>query len=157
MSKFFVTNRDLIKDFSINTGTSSSPTYTPICTTSELSINTDFNEKTWYDFCSAIENSIITGASVSLEGTVKVDINNTAITTVLGNLHTLISAGTISQFNNQMIKFSLLTGVNNSVLEYTTYTANANLTLESVGGSAEDEGEFNIVVKIIGTGTEVSA
>lgn len=157
MSKFFVTNRDLIKDFSINTGTSANPTYTPICTTSELSINTDFNEKTWYDFCSAIENSIITGASVSLEGTVKVDINNTAITTVLGNLHTLISAGTISQFNNQMIKFSLLTGVNNSVLEYTTYTANANLTLESIGGSAEDEGEFNIVVKIIGTGTEVSA
>ena len=154
---FFITNRDLIKNFSINTGTSGSPTYTPICTTSELTLNTEFNEKTWYDFCSAIQNSIITGASVSLEGTVKIDINNTAIVNLLGKVETLITAGTISQFNNQMIKFKLLTGVNNSVLEYSTYTCNANITLESLGGSAEDEGEFAITVKIIGTGTEVSA
>lgn len=154
---FFITNRDLIKDFSVNTGTSVNPTYTPLCSTSELSLTTDFNEKTWYDFCSAIENSIITGASVSLEGTVKIDISNTAITNLLGKVETLITAGTISQFNNQMIKFSLLTGVNNSVLEYSTYSCNANITLESLGGSAEDEGEFGITVKILGTGTEVSA
>lgn len=154
---FFITNRDLIKNFSINTGTSANPTYTPLCSTSELSLTTDFNEKTWYDFCSAIENSIITGASVSLEGTVKIDISNTAITNLLGKVETLITAGTISQFNNQMIKFSLLTGVNNSVLEYSTYSCNANITLESLGGSAEDEGEFGITVKILGTGTEVSA
>ena len=157
MSNFYIANRDLIKDFSINTGTSANPSYTALCSTSELSLTTDFNEKTWYDFCSAIENSIITGASVSLEGTVKIDINNTAITTLIGSVSTLITAGTISQFNNQMIKFKLLTGVNNGVLEYTTYTANANITLESLGGSAEDEGEFGITVKIIGTGTEVSA
>lgn len=154
---FFITNRDLIKDFSVNTGTSQNPVYTPICSTSEMTLTTDFNEKTWYDFCSAIENSIITGASVSLEGTVKVDINNTAIQTLIGKVDTLITAGTISQFNNQMIKFSLLTGVNNSVLEYSSYQCNANITLESLGGSAEDEGEFAITVKIIGTGTEVSA
>ena len=107
---FFVRN----DNFSINTGTSINPTYTALCSTSELTLTTDFNEKTWYDFfCSAIENAIITGASVSLEGTVKIDINNTAIQTVLGDIHTLISAGTISQFNNKMIKFDLLTGVNN--------------------------------------------
>ena len=154
---FNIANRDLIKNFSINTGTSANPSYTALCSTSELTLNTEFNEKTWYDFCSAIENSIITGASVSLEGTVKIDISNTAITTLLGKVETLITAGTISQFNNQMIKFSLLTGVNNSVLEYSTYQCNANITLESLGGSAEDEGEFNITVKILGTGTEVSA
>lgn len=154
---FNIANRDLIKNFSINTGTSASPSYTALCSTSELTLNTEFNEKTWYDFCSAIENSIITGASVSLEGTVKIDISNTAITTLLGKVETLITAGTISQFNNQMIKFSLLTGVNNSVLEYSTYQCYANITLESLGGSAEDEGEFNITVKILGTGTEVSA
>ena len=154
---FNIANRDLIKNFSINTGTSANPTYTALCSTSELTLTTDFNEKTWYDFCSAIENSIITGASVSLEGTVKIDISNTAITNLLGKVETLITAGTISQFNNQMIKFSLLTGVNNSVLEYSTYTCNANITLESLGGAAEDEGEFGITVKIIGTGTEVSA
>lgn len=154
---FFITNRDLIKNFSINTGTSANPSYTALCSTSELSLTTDFNEKTWYDFCSAIENSIITGASVSLEGTVKIDISNTAITNLLGKVETLITAGTISQFNNQKIKFSLLTGVNNSVLEYSTYQCDANITLESLGGAAEDEGEFNITVKILGTGTEVSA
>ena len=148
---FFITNRDLIKDFSINTGTSANPTYTALCSASELSLTTDFNEKTWYDFCSAIENSIITGASVSLEGTVKIDISNEAIVNLLGKVETLITAGTISQFNNQMIKFKLLTGVNNSVLEYSTYTCNANITLESLGGAAEDEGEFCITVKIIGT------
>ena len=154
---FFVTNRDIIKDFSINTGTSANPTYTALCSTSELTLTTDFNEKTWYDFCSAIENSIITGASVTLEGTVKIDIENTAITTVLGDLHTLISAGTISQFNNKKVRFKLLTGVSSSTLTYTTYDVNANITISDLGGAAEDEGEFGITVKIIGTGTTVSA
>ena len=153
MSNFYVANRDLIKDFSINTGTSSNPTYTALCSTSELSLTTDFNEKTWYDFCSAIENSIITGASVSLEGTVKIDINNTAITTLIGSVSTLITAGTISQFNNQMIKFKLLTGVNNGVLEYTTYTANVKLALEGLGGNAEDEAEVAFTMTLNGTAT----
>lgn len=154
--EFYVTNRDVIKNLKINTGTSQNPTYTALCTTSELTLSQDFEEKDWYVFCDAIQRSIITGVSMSLEGTVKIDINNTAIQTVLGKVHTLLSAGTISQFNNLSVKFDLLTGVNNSVLTYTTYTANVKMTLESLGGSAEDEGEFGFTMTINGT-AEASA
>ena len=154
--EFYVTNRDVIKNLKINTGTSNAPTYTALCTTSELTLNQDFEEKDWYVFCDAIQRSIITGVSMSLEGTVKIDINNTAIQTVLGKVHTLLTAGTISQFNNLSVKFDLLTGVNNAVLEYTTYTANVKMTLESLGGSAEDEGEFGFTMTINGT-AEASA
>lgn len=151
--EFYVTNRDVIKNLKINTGTSSAPTYTDLCTTSELSLNQDFEEKDWYVFCDAIQRSIITGVKMTLEGTVKIDVNNTAIQNVLGKVHTLLSAGTISQFNNLSVKFDLLTGVNNSVLEYTTYTANVKMTLESLGGSAEDEGEFGFTMTLNGTAT----
>lgn len=151
--EFYVTNRDVIKNLKINTGTSSTPTFTDLCTTSELTLNQDFEEKDWYVFCDAIQRSIITGVSMTLEGTVKIDVNNTAIQNILGKVHTLLSAGTISQFNNLQVKFDLLTGVNNAVLEYTTYTANVKMTLESLGGSAEDEGEFGFTMTINGTAT----
>lgn len=151
--EFYVTNRDVIKNLKINTGTSSAPTYTDLCTTSELSLNQDFEEKDWYVFCDAIQRSIITGVSMTLEGTVKIDVNNVAIQNVLGKVHTLLTAGTISQFNNLSVKFDLLTGVNNAVLEYTTYTADVKMTLESLGGSAEDEGEFDFTMTINGTAT----
>ena len=151
--EFYVTNRDVIKNLKINTGTSSAPTYTDLCTTSELSLNQDFEEKDWYVFCDAIQRSIITGVKMTLEGTVKIDVNNTAIQNVLGKVHTLLSAGTISQFNNLSVKFDLLTGVNNAVLEYTTYTADVKMTLEHLGGSAEDEGEFGFTMTLNGTAT----
>ena len=151
--EFYVTNRDVIKGLKINTGTTETPTYTDLCTTSELTLSQDFEEKDWYVFCDAIQRSIITGVSMTLEGTVKIDINNTAIQSVLGKVHTLLTAGTISQFNNLQVKFDLLTGVNNAVLEYTTYTANVKLTLEGLGGSAEDEGEFGFTMTLNGTAT----
>lgn len=151
--EFYVTNRDLIKSLAINTGTSQNPVYTPMCTTSELTLNTEFEEKDWYVFCDAIQRSIVTGVSMSLEGTVKIDVNNTAITTVLGDLHTLLSSGTISQFNNIMVQFQLLSGVSTGVLQYTTYQANVKLTLESLGGAAEDEGEFAFTMVLNGTAT----
>lgn len=157
MNEFYVTNRDVIKNLALNTGTTGSPVFTKMCTTSELTLNQDFEEKDWYVFCDAIQRSIITGVAVTLEGTVKIDINNVAIQSVLGKVHTLLSDGTISQFNNLQVQFDLLTGVNNAVLEYTKYQANVKLTLESLGGAAEDEGEFGFTMTINGTGSEVSA
>ena len=156
MNEFYITNRDLIKNLKLNTGTSSTPTFTTLCTTSELSLNQEFEEKDWYVFCDAIQRSIITGVSMTLEGTIKLDINNTAIQNILGKVHTLLSAGTISQFNNLQVQFDLLTGVNNAVLTYTTYTADVRLELEGLGGSAEDEGEFGFTMTINGT-AEASA
>lgn len=153
MNEYFVSNRDVIKNFSFNTGTSSTPVYTPMCTATELSLNTDFNEQTFSVFCDALQRSIKTGVAMTIEGTIKIDVNNVAIQKVLGDVGTLISTGAISQYNNQMVKFDLLTGVTNSTLEYTTYTCNVSYQLESLGGSAEDVGEFAITMTINGTGT----
>lgn len=153
MNEFYVTNRDMIKNLKINTGTSAVPVYTALCSTSELTLNQEFEEKDWYVFCDAIQRSIITGVSMTLEGTIKIDINNKAIENILGKVHTLLSAGTISQFNNLQVQFDLLTSVNNAVLSYTTYIANVKLTLEGLGGSAEDEGEVGFTMTLNGTAT----
>ena len=152
MAEFYVSNRDVIKNFAINTGTSSSPVYTKLCTTSELTLSTDFTEQTFFVFCDAIQRSIKTGASVKIDGTVKIDINNTAVETVLGKIHTLLASGTISQFNNVKVNFDLLSGETSGVLEYTNYTVDTNFSLESLGGSAEGVGEFAISLTINGTG-----
>lgn len=157
MSEYYVTNRDVIKDFELNTGTTQSPTFTSACTFTELALNTDFNEQTFSVFCDAIQRSIKTGVALTIDGTVKIDINNTAIQKVLGDVKTLLTSGTISQFNNQLVQFKLLTGVSSSVLTYTKYKVSVSYSLESLGGSAEDVGEFAISMTINGTGTEVSA
>jgi hypothetical protein len=157
MNEFYVTNRDVIKNLALNTGTSGSPVFTNLCTASEITLNTEFEEKDWYVYCDAIQRSIITGVSMSLEGTIKLDINNVAIQKVLGNVHTLLEEGTISQFNNLQVKFDLLTGVENAVLEYTTYQVNTKLTLEGLGGAAEDEGEVAFALTINGTASTLSA
>ena len=154
---WFISNRDLIKNLAVNTGTSLSPTYTTICTASEIAIDTDLEEKDFYVFCDSLQRKIVTGASVVLSGTIKLDVNNTGVLDLLGDIHSLISAGTISQFNNKQIKFDLLTGVENSVLEYTTYTANATLSLSDLGGNAEDESEFGFEMTLIGTATVASS
>lgn len=155
--EYYVTNRDIIKNFKINTGTSGSPTYTPLCTTSELTLDTSFDTAEWYTYCDAIQRSIITGVAMSISGTIKIDVNNTAITTLLSKVHTLIANGTISQFNNILAQFDLLTGVQGGVLEYTTYTVNTRLTLESLGGSAENEGEFDFTMTINGSAAGASS
>lgn len=154
---WFISNRDLIKNLAVNTGTTSSPTYTTICTASEIAIDTDLEEKDFYVFCDSLQRKIVTGASVVLSGTIKLDVNNTGVLDLLGDIHSLISAGTISQFNNKQIKFDLLTGVNNNVLEYTTYTANATISLSDLGGNAEDESEFGFEMTLIGTATVASS
>lgn len=157
MNEYYVTNRDVIKNFAFNTGTSANPSFTTMCTASELTLNTDFNEQTFSVFCDAIQRSIKTGVALTLSGTIKIDINNSGITKVLGDIHTLITSGTISQFNNQLVQFDLLTGVNQSVLTYTKYQVSVSYSLESLGGTAEDVAEFAITMTINGTGTTVSA
>ena len=153
MSEFYITNRELVKNLQINTGTSANPTYTPICTTSEISIETDFEEKDWYVFCDVLQRKILTGASVVLSGTLKLDVNNAGDMALLGKVHTLLANGEIAQFNNQQIKFDLLSSVASDVLTYTTYTANVVISLSDIGGSAEDESEFGFEMTLIGTAT----
>lgn len=154
--EYFINNRQFLKNLAVNTGTTAEPTFTPMCTASELTFNTDFEEKTFYVYCDAIQRAIKTGVALTIEGTVKIDMNNAAIVSLLGDLHTLISTGEITQFSNQTMQFELLTGIKNSVLEYTKYQVPVSFSLSDLGGAAEDEGEFGITINIIGKGTVVT-
>ena len=156
MNNWFISNRDFIKNLAINTGTSENPVFTTMCTTSEIGIDTDLETKDFYVYCDALKRRITTGAAVVLSGTVKIDMNNAAIISLLGNIHTLIKEGEIAQFNNQLIQFDLLTNVENDVLTYTKYQVPVSLTLSDLGGAAEDEGEFSFEMPFNGKGTEVT-
>ena len=155
--EWYINNRELVKNLAINTGTSGTPVYTPICTTSEIGIETELEEKDFYVFCDALQRKVITGASVTLTGTLKLDVNNTGDIAFLDKVHTLIADGEVAQFSNVGIKFDLLSGVTGGVLEYTTYQANVSLNISDLGGAAEDESEFSFEMQLIGKGTEVSA
>lgn len=154
---WFINNRELVKNLAINTGTTENPVYTAICTTSEVGVETELEEKDFYVYCDALQRKIITGASVTLTGTLKLDVNNTGDLALLEKVHTLIGDGEVSQFSNVGIQFDLLSGVSNGVLEYTTYQANVSLSLSDLGGAAEDESEFSFEMQLIGTATEITS
>lgn len=154
---YFINNREFIKNLAVNTGTTQNPTFTTMCTASELTFNTEFEEKTFYVFCDAIQRALKTGVALTIEGTIKIDMNNTAIVSLLGDVNTLLATGEIAQFNNQEMEFDLLTGITGGVLEYTTYKVPVSFSLSDLGGAAEDEGEFGITINIIGKGTVVAS
>jgi hypothetical protein len=150
---FFTNNRQLIKGLAINTGTTANPVWKDLCCASEIGITTDMEQQDFYVFCDVIQRHLTTGVNFGLSTTIKLDAQNEGVQEILSRVHTLISAGTISQFNNIQVQFDLLTGVNNAVLEYTSYTANVKLALEGLGGAAEDEGEVAFTMTLNGTAT----
>ena len=77
--EWYINNRELIKNLAINTGTTDSPTFTNICTTSEIGVETELEEKDFYVFCDALQRKVITGASVTLTGTLKLDVNISSV------------------------------------------------------------------------------
>ena len=154
--EFYMSNRDLIKGLSLNTGTSSAPVFTEMCTTTEVTFNTELEQQDFYVFCDAIQRSIITGVAMSIETTVKLDINNAAIKELIGKIHTLLKDGTIAQFNNQLVQFELLSGVQEGVLEYTKYKVPCVLNFGELGGAAEDSAEFSLTIVINGKGEVVT-
>lgn len=154
--EWYINNRELIKNLAINTGTTDSPTYTNICTTSEIGVETSLEEKDFYVFCDSLQRKVITGASVTLTGTLKLDVNNAGDIAFLEKVHTLIADGEVAQFSGILIQFDLLSGVNKGVLEYTKYQAQVSLNLSDLGGAAEDESEFSFEMQLIGKGTEVA-
>lgn len=153
--EWYVNNREVIKNLSLNTGTSDQETFTAMCTTSEVGLTTDLEQQDWYVFCDAIQRSLITGVALSLDTTVKIDVNNASIIKVLGNIHAMIKDGSVAQFNNQTVQFELLTNVKAGVLEYTKYKVPCVLNFSDLGGAAEDSGEFTLNIVITGKGTVV--
>lgn len=155
---WFVNNREVIRNLSVNTGTTQSPSFTSMCTTSEVQLNTDEETKDFYVFCDAIQRSLITGVALSINTTVKLDINNTAIQSILGNIQTLIEDGEIAQFNNILIQFELLDDVSGGVLTYVKYQVPVVMKISSgPGGAAEDEGEFELELAFNGKGTKITS
>ena len=153
---YFTNNRQLINRLAINTGTSAVPSYTDLCCASERTINLDMDEQDFSVFCDALKRHVTTGADVSIETTLKLDASNAGIIAILGNVHTLLASGAIAQFNNIMIQFGLLSGYSDSTLSYTTYNAVADMTIESLGGAAEDVSEIAVTFKLNGTATTAS-
>lgn len=154
--EWYVNNREVIKNLALNTGTSEEKTFTNMCTTTEVGVTTDFEQQDWYVFCDAIQRSLITGVALSIETTVKIDMNNVAIKKVLGNIHSMLENGTVAQFNNQEVQFELLKDVEDGVLTYTKYTVPAVLNFSDLGGAAEDSGEFALTIVINGKATVVA-
>lgn len=155
--EWYISNRELIKNLAINTGTTSSPVFTPICTTSEIGVSTELEEKDFYVFCDALQRKLITGASVTLTGSLKLDVNNAGDLALIDKVHTLIGDGEVAQFSNVLIQFDLLNGVDDGVLEYTSYQAQVSLNLSDLGGAAEDESEFSFEMQLIGKATEITS
>jgi hypothetical protein len=153
--EWYISNRELIKNLAINTGTTESPVFSKICTTSEVGIDTELEEKDFYVFCDALQRKLITGAAVTLTGTLKLDVNNSGDMALINKVHTLIGEGEVAQFSNILIQFDLLSGVENGVLEYTSYQAQVSLNLSDLGGAAEDESEFSFEMQLIGKATEI--
>lgn len=153
--EWYISNRELIKNLAINTGTTTTPVFTKICTTSEVGIDTELEEKDFYVFCDALQRKLITGAAVTLTGSLKLDVNNSGDMALIDKVHTLIGEGEVAQFSNILIQFDLLSGVENGVLEYTSYQAQVSLNLSDLGGAAEDESEFSFEMQLIGKATEI--
>lgn len=151
---FFANNRQLISELSINTGTTANPIYSNLCCSSEIGLTTDIEEEDFYVFCDSLKRYVTTGADVGFTATVKLDVQSEAVQEVLAKVHALIKDGTVNQFSNVMIKFSLLSGISGDTLEYTTYTAFANMMVSDLGGAAEEVSEFSIELKLNGKATE---
>ena len=154
---WFVNNREVIRNLAINTGTTQNPSFTPMCTASEITLSVDNEVKDFYVFCDAIKRNLITGTSLTLDATIKIDIDNTAIQTVLGNLHTLIEDGEVAQFNNVLIQFELLEDVSGGILTYSKYQVPVVMNISETGGTAEDEGEFSVELTFNGKGTKITS
>ena len=155
--EWYISNRELIKNLAINTGTTQNPVFTTICTTSEIGVETELEEKDFYVFCDALQRKLITGASVTLTGTLKLDVNNSGDIAFLDKVHTLIGDGEVSQFSGILVQFELLSGVSGSTLEYSKYQAQVSLNLSDLGGAAEDESEFSFEMQLIGKATEITS
>ena len=151
----YINNRQLIKDLGINTSSTSTPSYSNMCCASEIGLNTDVETQDFYVFCDAIQRHLTTGLNIVLNTTIKVDVENAGVLALLAKVHTAIKDGTVTQFNNVQIQFSVLSGYSNGAFEYTTYSANANMTISDLGGAAEDVSEFAVEFQLNGTATVV--
>lgn len=151
MAEYYTNNRQVIKDLKINTGTSAVPVWSSLCCASDITLNLDTNTEDFYVFCDAIQRHLPTGLNASIATTLKVDAQNDGVKGILGNIQSALTNGDVSVLEGIGIKFDLLTGYNTNALTYTTLTGEANITIDSIGGSAEGSAEIGVTFNINGT------
>lgn len=150
---YFVNNRQVINRLAIDTSSNDTPSYVDLCSATERTLNVELEEQDFAVFCDALRRHVTTGANVQIATTIKLDAQNTGVIKILGDVHTLIASGTITQFVNKKIQFGLLSGFTSNTLTYTTYNAIANVQIEALGGSAEDVSEVAVTFTLNGTAT----
>lgn len=150
---YFVNNRQVINRLAIDTSSNDTPSYVDLCCATERTLNVELEEQDFAVFCDALRRHVTTGANVQIATTIKLDAENTGVIKILGDVHTLIASGTITQFVNKKIQFGLLSGFTSNTLTYTTYNAIANVQIEALGGSAEDVSEVAVTFTLNGTAT----
>ena len=64
--EFYFNNRDLIKNLALNTGTTSVPEFSTMCTMTEVTLNSELEQQDFFVFCDSIQRSIITGVAMSI-------------------------------------------------------------------------------------------
>lgn len=153
---FFLNNREAIKNLQLDIGEDGTSNFKKICTASEITLNTEFEQKDFYVWCDAIQRSILTGAALDMETTVKTDMLNPAIQNVFGAVADLIAKGEIAKFNNRTVRFELVNGIEDGVLTYKTFEVPCVLSLSDLGGAAEDENGFTLDIVFNGKGKEVA-
>ena len=114
---FFLNNREAIKNLQLDVGESGTQDFKTMCTTSEITLNTEMEQKDFYVWCDAIQRSILTGAALSMDTTIKTDMLNEAIQNLFAGVADLIANGSIAKFNNRTIRFELVTGIEDGVLK----------------------------------------
>lgn len=157
MNNWFLNNREVIRNLYVNTGTTDAPVWSNFCTTSEVELTLDAEMKDFFVYCDSIKRSVLTGFNLKLNANIVIDMNNEAIKSMLGDLHTLIENGEVAQLNNVLIQFELIEGVNAEQLTYKKYQVPVIMQLTKIGGPAEDEGRYDIEMVFNGKGTVVTA
>lgn len=151
MAEYFTNNRQVIKDLKINTGTTAVPVWSNLCCASDITLNLDTNTDDFYIFCDAIQRHLPTGLNVSIATTLKVDAQSEGVQAILGDIQSAMTSGDVSVLENIGIKFDLLTGYSTNTLTYDTLTGEANITIDSLGGSAEGSAEIGVTFNLNGT------
>lgn len=151
MSELFTNNRQVIKELRINTASSGTASYSPLCCASDITLNLDTNSEDFYVFCDSIQRHLPTGLNASIETTLKVDAQAPGVQAILNRIQSALTSGDVSVLQNVGIKFDLLVGYETNTLSYQTLTGEANLTIDSVGGSAEGSAEIGVTFNINGT------
>ena len=154
MSEYYTSNRQVITNLNINTGSTSTPVWSSLCCASEITLNLDTESEDFYVWCDAIQRHLPTGINAEISTTLKVDAQSTGVQEILERVRTILTTGVISTMQNVEIKFDLLTGYDANALTYQTMRFDTNLSLDELGGEAEGSAEIGVTFALNGTAIE---